>query len=144
MREKHPRSIVVSDCYSTWMVVCQAPAFKDVVYMPYFNSLNKIIIFYFLGANSLQPLLSDKFTNNLNISQVRQFYANRSTTKLTKLPVHPAKARINLGVQPSDQSSLSAWRKESLATHKAHSDDWSDWVDAQTDLSLHLGHMSVC
>ena len=26
---------------------------------------------YTSGANSLQPLLSDKFTNNLNISQVR-------------------------------------------------------------------------
>ena len=37
----------------------------------------------------------------------------------------------------SDQSSLSAWRKlGSLATHWAHSEDWSDWADAQADLSL--------
>ena len=32
----------------------------------------------------------------------------------------------------SDQSSLSAWRKfGSLATHWAHSEDWSDWADAR-------------
>ena len=37
----------------------------------------------------------------------------------------------------SDQSSLSAWRKlGSLATHWAHNEDWSDWVDAQADLNL--------
>ena len=39
------------------------------------------------------------------------------------------------------ESSLSAWRKlGSLATHWAHSEDWSDWVDAQADLSLCWAH----
>ena len=39
------------------------------------------------------------------------------------------------------ESSLSAWRNfRSLATHWAHSEDWSDWVDAQVDLSLRWGH----
>ena len=28
------------------------------------------------------------------------------------------------------------------ATHWAHSEDWSDWVDAQADLSLHWEHRS--
>ena len=42
-------------------------------------------------------------------------------------------------------SSLPAWRKlESLATHYADSEDWSedwsDWVDAQADLSLRWAH----
>ena len=38
----------------------------------------------------------------------------------------------------SDQPVLSAWRKlGSLATHWAHSEDWSDWVDAQADLIWH-------
>ena len=42
----------------------------------------------------------------------------------------------------SDQSSLSARRKlGSLATFWAHSEDWSDWVDAQADLSLRWAHM---
>ena len=29
---------------------------------------------------------------------------------------------------------------ESLATHWAHSEDWSDWADAQADLSLRWAH----
>ena len=33
--------------------------------------------------------------------------------------------------QPGHPPSLFAWRKNgSLATHKAHSEDWSDWADA--------------
>ena len=37
----------------------------------------------------------------------------------------------------SDQSLLSAWRKLGyLATHWAYSEGWSDWADAQADLSL--------
>ena len=39
------------------------------------------------------------------------------------------------------QPSLSAWRKlGSLATHWAHREDGSDWVDAQADLSLRWAH----
>ena len=30
------------------------------------------------------------------------------------------------------------------ATHWAHSEDWSDWVDAQADLSLRWAHKSFC
>ena len=46
----------------------------------------------------------------------------------------------------SDQSLLLAWRSiGSLAAHWAHSNDWSDWVDAQAgDLSLHWTHRSFC
>ena len=42
----------------------------------------------------------------------------------------------------SDQSlHCPHWRKlGSLATHWAHSEDWSDWVDAQADLSLRWVH----
>ena len=43
--------------------------------------------------------------------------------------------------EDSDQPSLSAWRNlRSLATHWVHSEDWSDWVDAQADLSLRWAH----
>ena len=42
----------------------------------------------------------------------------------------------------SDQSSLSAWTNIGpLTTYWVHSKDWSDWVDAQADLSLHWAHM---
>ena len=48
------------------------------------------------------------------------------------------------GCAPSEdsESSLSAWRKlGSLATYWAHSEDWSEWADAQADLSLRWAHM---
>ena len=63
---------------------------------------------------------------------------SRDTDK-TNVSVRPAKTQISLGICPVwSESSLSAWRNTgSLATHWAHSEDWSDWVDAQADLSLH-------
>ena len=66
---------------------------------------------------------------------------SRDMTKPTKW-VRPAKTQISLGIRPVwSESSLSAWRKlGSLATHWAHSDDWSDWVDAQADLNLRWAH----
>ena len=53
--------------------------------------------------------------------------------------------RIRLGICPVwSECSLSAWRKlGSLATQWAHSKNWSDWADAQADLSS-LGAHSVC
>ena len=59
-------------------------------------------------------------------------------TKPTKWHAGHAKTQISVGIRPVwSGSSLSAWRKlGSLATHWAHSEDWSDWVDAQADLSL--------
>ena len=42
-------------------------------------------------------------------------------------------------------SLLSAWRNLcSLAKHRAPIEDWSDWVDAQADLSLRWAHKSFC
>ena len=56
--------------------------------------------------------------------------------------MRPAKTNISLGIRPvSSESTLSAWRKlRSLATHKAHGEDWSDWADAHADLSLCWAH----
>ena len=31
-----------------------------------------------------------------------------------------------------------------LATHWAHSEDWSDWADAQAVMNLHCAHKSFC
>ena len=63
-------------------------------------------------------------------------------TKPTKWHVHPANTQISLGICPVwSESLLSAWRKlKSLTTHRAHSEDWSDWADAQADLSLRWAH----
>ena len=67
-------------------------------------------------------------------------------TKPTKWHVCPAKTQISLGIRPvRSESLLSAWRNLGyLATHWVHSNDWSDWVDAQADLSLCWAHMPFC
>ena len=58
--------------------------------------------------------------------------------KTNKMAWHPAKTGWS-------ESSLSTWRKlGTLATHWAHSQDWSDWADAQADLSLCWAHMPLC
>ena len=64
--------------------------------------------------------------------------------------LHNAFERMSIKYEPPhdktkemawSESSLSAWRKlRSLATHWAHSKDWSDWVDAQANLSLRWAH----
>ena len=63
-------------------------------------------------------------------------------TKPIKWHVRPAKYQISLGIRPVwSESSLSTSRKlGSLATHWAHSEDWSDWADAQADLSFCWAH----
>ena len=63
-------------------------------------------------------------------------------TKPTKKDVRPVKTQISLGIRPVRlESSLYAWRNiGSLATHWAHSEDWSVWADAQADLSLRRAH----
>ena len=81
-------------------------------------------------------------------------HLSRLMTKPTKWHLCPAKTQISLGIRTVwSESSLSAWRKlGSSATHWAHSEDsdqtgrmprlifWSDWADAQVDLSLRWTH----
>ena len=64
----------------------------------------------------------------------------------TKWHVRPLKTQISLGIRPVwSVSSLSTQRPlGSLATHWAQSEDWSDWADAQADLSIHWAQMSFC
>ena len=66
--------------------------------------------------------------------------------KTNKMSVRPAKIHISLGIRLVwSEPSLSAWRTiGSLATHSAHSEDWSDWADAQADLGLRWVHMPHC
>ena len=59
----------------------------------------------------------------------------------------PSLIRVfTLGIYPVwSQSSLSPWRYiGSSATHWAHCEDWSDWADAQADLSHRWAHRSFC
>ena len=88
--------------------------------------------------------LSKKNVSKANLSVLIIFYVlhhlSRVTTKQTKWHVRPVKTQIRPGWCWSE-SSLSAWRKLGpLATHWAHSEDWTDWADAQADLSLRWAH----
>ena len=88
------------------------------------------------------------FSNNAEVA-VRgadDSHLNRLMTKPTKWHVRPAKTQISLCIRPVwSESSLSAWRELGCsATHWAHSEDWSDWADAQADLSLRWAHMPFC
>ena len=59
---------------------------------------------------------------------------SRLMAKPTKWHMRPGKSQISLGIRPVwSESSLSAWRNlGSLATHWVHSEDWSDWADAES------------
>ena len=66
-------------------------------------------------------------------------------TKSTKCHVCPTKTQISLGIR-------TVWSvfavRFMVAQHPrllhAHSEDWSDWADAQADLSLCWAHRSFC
>ena len=63
----------------------------------------------------------------------------------TQISLHPAKTRISLGIRPVwSESLLCALRvaKDPSFLH-ADSEDWSDWVDAQADLSLRWAHSHI-
>ena len=74
--------------------------------------------------------------------EIRDSWCEPRHVKTNKMAVRPAKTQISLGICPIwSESSLFAWRKlGSLATHWVHSEDWSDWADAQADLSLRWAH----
>ena len=86
--------------------------------------------------------LERKGNLNTSLQTVLGLKMSRLMTKPTNWHVRPAKTQISLGICPVwSESSLSAWRKlGSLATHWAYSEDWSDWADAQADLSLRWAH----
>ena len=77
---------------------------------------------------------------------VHHCYMSRLMTKPTELHVRPANTQISLGMRPVwSESSLSTWRKlGSLACSyplNAQRRLWSDWADAQADLSLGWAHI---
>ena len=78
----------------------------------------------------------------LNFEQCRIKRMSCCMTKPTKWPVHTGKTQISLGICPDwSESSVSAWRKLGfLATDWVHRENWSDWADAQADLSLRWAH----
>ena len=66
--------------------------------------------------------------------------------KPTKWPVRPAKPQISLGIRTvwSESSLCTQWVAKDPSFLHADSEDWSDWADAQADLSLRWVHRSFC
>ena len=58
------------------------------------------------------------------------------------MSVRPAKTQISLGIRPvwSESSLCAQWVAKDPKFLNADSEDWSDWVDAQADLSLRWAH----
>ena len=64
-------------------------------------------------------------------------------TKPTKWHMRPAKTLISLGIRPVwSESSLIAWKKAWVLSYplSAQRRLWTDWADAQADLSLRWVH----
>ena len=58
----------------------------------------------------------------------------------------PPKTQISRGIRPvwSEPSLCPQWVAKGSVLLQANSEDWSDWVDAQVDLSLCWAHMPLC
>ena len=58
----------------------------------------------------------------------------------------PAKTQISLGIRPvwSESSLCTFWVAKDPSFLHVDSEDWSDWVDAQANLSLRWMHWSFC
>ena len=58
--------------------------------------------------------------------------------KTNKMTVHPAKTQISLGMHPvwSESSLCAQWVAMGPSFLHVDSEDWSEWADAQADLSL--------
>ena len=65
-------------------------------------------------------------------------------TKPEKLPVHPAKTQINLGINPVWSVFAVCMKKHWALNYllSAQGRLWSDWMDVQADLSLRWVHLS--
>ena len=58
------------------------------------------------------------------------------------MSMRPAKTQISLGIRPVWSEALlwAEWVAKDPSFHHVDSEDWSDWADAQADLSLHWAH----
>ena len=62
--------------------------------------------------------------------------------KTNKMSVRPVKTPISLGICPvwSESSLFTQWVAKGPMLLHVDSEDWSDWVDTQADLSLRWAH----
>ena len=87
-----------------------------------------------ISNSSNTPISNDLLT----VRTKKEFTVWATSWQNQQNGICPTKTQISQGIRRDwSESSLFAWSKiRSLATHCAHSEDWSDWADAQADLSL--------
>ena len=98
---------------------------------------------YFLGTFRVRNQISLPIHSDISKLSKLQFWPVYSTkksqrmTKSTKWHVRTAKTQISLGIRPGwSESSLSApWVAKDPDFLHADSEDWSDWVYAQSDMT---------
>ena len=80
------------------------------------------------------------------VSLLLTFEPQHDKTNKMTVTVRPAKTRISLGIHPvwSETSLCAQWVAKDPSFLHADSEDWSDWADAQVDLSLHWMHIPFC
>ena len=146
----HPRSLI-----STFVVHC-LDSITPIV------SISKIWSLYLASVDAQVGLsLHWSQTPKTGILVTRLIYACGSSCtspcsfclwyepshdKTNKMTVRPAKTQISLGIRPvwSESSLCAQWVAKDPSFLHADCEDWSDWVDAQADLSLHWAHMPFC
>ena len=99
----------------------------------------------FQQQKTLHPFLSDGIIPEPCWNE-HPYYLSRLMTKPTKWHVRPLKTQISLGIHPvwSESSLCAQWVAKDPSFLHVDSEDWSDWADAQADLSLHWAHMPFC
>ena len=100
--------------------------------------------FRYFAIWSIWSILGTYFTIYLYISFHCERWVSCCMTNPIKWPVHRVNTRHPLNLW--SQSSLSAWRTLGPYSHplRAQRRLWSDWMDAQSDMSLRWVHISFC
>ena len=113
-----------------------------------------IILYFknkFLKSNTIEKISSSR--NSICMKLDKKYFGLVSDVflsvpyepqhdKTNKVTVRPAKTQISLGIRQvwSESSLCAQWVAKDPSFLHADSEDWSDWADAQVDLSLHWAH----
>ena len=119
---------------------------------------NQIRVFAVFAEEGMGPYVPIMNTRDLELPWVHRSFCwfshalahlcfmSRRTTKPTKCPVRPAKTQISMGICPVWSVFAICMKKPWVLSYpmSAQRRFWSDWVDAQTDLSLRWAHRPHC
>ena len=143
----------MEDCFPNRVIILQQTISKDKTVI--FHSVS--IFFFFLQYGLQGPThrggLARQWGGKIRFSGAwkslqswKNVWLNEPRhDKTNKMSVRPAKTQISLGIRPvSSESSLCAqWVAKDPSFVHADNEDWSDWADAQADLSLRWAHSHI-